>query len=180
MKSRKQTEAERQYIEKRIKESDDSFLYSASGFSEDDWELLKSYFAQKKLNVAAGVRMIVSEWIKRQLRLAEKDLVEGEGLLHNLDGSLRNWEVDWSILKYYFDTHWRSLQKDERHDTRVGVGIRIIVSEWIQKEVEEDNKHFHIDAQMFHDEFFGHVNAFFKWISNELVMRSHKYQYEYY
>lgn len=54
------------------------------------------------------------------------------------------------------------------------------VPEWIQKEVEEDNKHFHIDAQMFHDEFFGHVNAFFKWISNELVMRSHKYQYEYY
>jgi hypothetical protein len=54
------------------------------------------------------------------------------------------------------------------------------VPEWIEKEVAEDNKHFHIDAQMFHDDFFGHVTAFFKWISNELVMRGHKYQYEYY
>jgi hypothetical protein len=45
--------------------------------------------------------------------------------------------------------------------------------------VAEDNKHFHIDAQMFHDEFFGHVNAFFKWISSELVM-STKHPYEYY
>jgi hypothetical protein len=54
------------------------------------------------------------------------------------------------------------------------------VPEWIQKEVVEDNKRFRIDAQMFHDDFFGHVKAFFKWISNELVMRGHKYPYEYY
>lgn len=36
------------------------------------------------------------------------------------------------------------------------------VPEWIQKEVAEDNKQFHIDAQMFHDDFFGHVKSFFK------------------
>lgn len=33
---------------------------------------------------------------------------------------------------------------------------------------------------MFHDDFFGHAKAFFKWITSELVTSSHKYQYEYY
>lgn len=32
---------------------------------------------------------------------------------------------------------------------------------------------------MFHDDFFLHVKAFLKQISNDLVMQSHKYNYEY-
>lgn len=36
------------------------------------------------------------------------------------------------------------------------------VPQWIEKEVFEDNKNFHIDAQMFHDDFFSHVKAFLK------------------
>mgnify|MGYP004204205873 CR=1 FL=1 len=54
------------------------------------------------------------------------------------------------------------------------------VPEWIKKEVLEDNKNFLIDAQMFHDDFFDHIKALFKQISNELVTGAHKHPYEYY
>ena len=46
-------------------------------------------------------------------------------------------------------------------------------------EVTDDNKNFHVDGMMFHDDFFLHVKAFLKQISNDLVMQSHRFNYEY-
>lgn len=57
--------------------------------------------------------------------------------------------------------------------------IEKYVPEWIEKEVTEDNKNFHVDAQMFHTHFFDHVKNILKFVGNDLVMQTHLFPYEY-
>jgi len=53
------------------------------------------------------------------------------------------------------------------------------IPDWISELVSADNKSFLVDSQLFNDQFFEMMKHIFRIIAQEMVMVSHRYDYEY-
>lgn len=53
------------------------------------------------------------------------------------------------------------------------------IPSWISELTGVDNKSFMVDAQLFNEDFFEFMKRIFKQVGNELLLTSHRYDWDY-